>query len=179
MADNTQVERIRQKYVAIAPHLDERGRRQWAAVEARALGWGGVATLAAATGLSDRTVRTGIQELDDPDRIEPGRQRRSGAGRPPKEVVEPELVSALESIIESSTRGDPMSALRWTCKSTRAIATELWTRGFCVSHTKVSKLLKACGYSLQANRKTIEGTQHPDRNAQFEHITGEYLRIVE
>jgi hypothetical protein len=170
MPDTTQVERIRQKYVAIAPHLDERGRRQWAAVEARAIGWGGVATVAAATGLSDRTVRTGIQELDDPDRIEPGRQRRSGAGRPPKEVVEPELVSALESIIESSTRGDPMSALRWTCKSTRAIATELWTRGFCVSHTKVSKLLKACGYSLQANRKTIEGTQHPDRNAQFEHI---------
>jgi hypothetical protein len=170
MPDNTQVERIRQKYVAIAPHLDERGRRQWAAVEARAIGWGGVATVAAATGLSDRTVRTGIQELDDPDRIEPGRQRRSGAGRPPKEVVEPELVSALESIIESSTRGDPMSALRWTCKSTRAIATELWTRGFCVSHTKVSKLLKACGYSLQANRKTIEGTQHHDRNAQFEHI---------
>jgi hypothetical protein len=114
MPDNTQVERIRQKYVAIAPHLDERGRRQWAAVEARAIGWGGVATVAAATGLSDRTVRTGIQELDDPDRIEPGRQRRSGAGRPPKEVVEPELVSALESIIESSTRGDPMSALRWT-----------------------------------------------------------------
>jgi hypothetical protein len=130
MSDNTHVERIRQKYVAIAPHLDERGLRQWAAVEARAIGWGGVATVAAATGLSARTVRTGIQELDASDRIEPGRQQRPGAGRHPKEVAEPELVCALESIIESSTRGDPMSALRWTCRSTRAIATELWTLGF-------------------------------------------------
>jgi transposase len=170
MPDDTNVERIRHKYVAIAPHLDERGRRQWAAVEARAIGWGGIAIVAAATGLSDRTVRTGIRELDDPDAIGPGRQRRPGAGRRAKEVMEPELIAALESIVESSTRGDPMTSLRWTCKSTRSIAAELWARGFSVSHTKVSELLHTCGYSLQANRKTIEGAQHPDRNEQFEHI---------
>jgi hypothetical protein len=170
MPDHTNVERIRQKYVAIAPHLDEGGRRQWAAIEAGAIGWGGIAAVAAATGLSDRTVCTGIRDLDDPHGIEPGRQRRPGAGRRAREVMEPELIAALESIIESSTRGDPMSSLRWTCKSTRSISAELWARGFSVSHTKVSQLLHMCGYSLQANRKTIEGPQHPDRNAQFEHI---------
>jgi transposase len=170
MPDAIIVERIQQKYLAVLPHLDERGRRQWAAAEARALGWGGVTAVAQATQLSDRTIRTGLHELEDRAALTPERQRRFGAGRPAKEVIHPQLVAALENIIDSSTRGDPMSPLRWTSKSTRSIAEELRRQGLSVSHTKVAELLRASGYSLQANRKTVEGQQHPDRNAQFEHI---------
>lgn len=170
MLDATTVERIREKYIAMALHLDERARRRWAAAEARDLGWGGIAAVAKATGISDRTIRTGIREIEDPSPLSPDRQRRTGAGRPSKEIVDPGLLEALESIVDSATRGDPMSPLRWTSKSTRSIASELQRLGFEVSHAKVAALLHECGYSLQANRKTIEGKQHPDRNAQFEHI---------
>lgn len=170
MPDAVVVEWIRQKYLAVCDDLDERGRRRWAAAEARSLGWGGVAAVAEATGLSDRTVRTGVRELEDPYAIAPDRQRQVGGGRRAIEVNRPELLEVLEEIVDSSTRGDPMSPLRWTCKSTRSIADELHRMGFPVSHTKVSDLLRRCGYSLQGNRKTIEGKQHPDRNAQFEHI---------
>lgn len=170
MPDASVVEWIRQKYIAVFHDLDERGRRRWAAAEARSLGWGGVSAVAEATGLSDRTIRTGVRELDDPDSASPNRQRKPGGGRHALEFDYPELLETLERIVDSSTRGDPMLALRWTCKSTRSIADELNRQGFLVSHTKVSELLRECGYSLQANRKTIEGTQHPDRNAQFEHI---------
>lgn len=170
MQDAMVVERIQRKYLAIASHLDERGRRCWAAAEAQALGWGGVTTLSVATGLSDRTIRTGVRELENPAALAPARQRRPGAGRPALEVCEPQLSKALAKVIDSSTRGDPMSPLRWTSKSTRSIASELRRLGFQVSHTKVAELLGICGFSLQANRKTIEGQQHPDRNAQFEHI---------
>ncbi len=170
MPDASVVEWIRQKYVAVVYDLDERGRRRWAAAEARSLGWGGVSAVAEATGLSDRTIRTGVRELDDPNALPPDRQRRPGAGRPAIEVVLPDVVEALKRIVDASTRGDPMCPLRWTCKSTRSIAEELDKQGFSVSHSKVAGLLRSCGYSLQANRKTIEGKQHPDRNSQFEHI---------
>jgi transposase len=161
---------IREKYTAIAADLDERARRRWAAAEARSLGWGGVAAVAAATGISDRTIRTGIRELDNPNAAAVSRQRREGGGRRAREREQPELMNALEALIEPVTRGDPMSPLRWTCKSTRTLASELRRQGFEVSSNTVGKLLRACGYSLQANRKTVEGKQHPDRDAQFRYI---------
>lgn len=170
MPDAQVVEWIREKYTAILADLDERGRRRWAAAEARSLGWGGIAAVAAATGMSDRTIRTGIQELDDPHAAPPDRQRRTGAGRKRREQEQPELIAALEQLVESGTRGDPGSPLRWTCKSTRVLARELTRQGLQVSSTKVGQLLRSQGFSLQANRKRVEGKQHPDRDAQFEHI---------
>ncbi len=170
MPDAQVVEWIRDKYLAIVSDLDERGIRRWAAAEARSLGWGGISAVAKATGISDRTIRNGIQELDDPQAPTADRQRKTGGGRRRREEEEPGLIEALEALVEPVARGDPMSPLRWTCKSTYVLADELTTQGFVVSSTKVGVLLKAQGYSLQANRKTVEGKQHPDRNAQFEHI---------
>lgn len=170
MPDAEVVEWIQEKYTALAADLDERGRRRWAAAEARSLGWGGIAAVSEATGISDRTIRNGITELDDPDAAAVNRQRRSGAGRICREDEQPQLVEALNSLVEGDTRGDPMSPLRWTCKSTRSLAKELTRQRFRVSSTKVGQLLRSQGYSLQANRKTIEGNQHEDRDAQFEHI---------
>jgi len=171
MPDAQVVEWIREKYAAVVADLDERARRRWGAAEARSLGWGGIEAVAAATGLSDRTIRNGIQELDDPTAPPATQQRRSGAGRKSREFEQPELVDALERLVEAGTRGDPMSPLRWTCKSTRTLARALTQQGFTVSCNTVGRLLRACGYSLQANRKTIEGKQHPDRDAQFRHIS--------
>lgn len=170
MPEATVVEWIRGKFVALAGELDERGRRRWAATEAVSLGWGGIAAVAEATGISDRTIRNGIQELKTADPLLGDRQRRPGAGRRAREMEQPALIARLEALVEPAARGDPMSPLRWTCKSTRTLAGELQRQGFQVSHTKVAELLKRKGYSLQANRKTREGKQHPDRNAQFEHI---------
>jgi transposase len=170
MPDAKVVEWIRYKYRVLVGDLDERGRRRWAATEARSLGRGGIVTVAAATGISDRTIRTGILELDDPHPVPADRQRRAGAGRPSRVSQQPEVVRALEVLVDAATRGDPMSPLRWICHSTRALAKELHKRGFQISSSTVGQLLRARGYSLQANRKTIEGKQHPDRNAQFEHI---------
>jgi transposase len=171
MPDAQVVEWIREKYTAVVADLDERARRRWGAAEARSLGWGGIEAVAAATGLSDRTIRNGIKELDDPNALPASQQRRSGAGRKSRELEQPGLVDALDRLVESGARGDPMSPLRWTCKSTRTLATELTRQGFTVSCNTVGRLLRTCGYSLQANRKTLEGKQHPDRNAQFGHIS--------
>jgi len=170
MADAQVIEWIREKYTAIAADLDERARRRWAAAEARSLGWGGITAVSLATGLSDRTIRTGIHELDDPHAAPADRQRRAGGGRHSREVEQPNLVETLEELVDGGTRGDPGSPLRWTCKSTRSLARELTQQGFEVSSNKVGQLLRSLGYSLQANRKTIEGKQHPDRDAQFDHI---------
>ena len=170
MQDAALIEWILEKYTAIAGDLDERARRRWAGAEARSLGWGGVAAVAAATGIGERTIRNGIRELDDPKAAPLDRQRRVGGGRKSRQQEQPELVGALEALIECDTRGDPMSALRWTCKSTRTLAAELRRQGFRVASNTVAKLLRASGYSLQANRKTIEGAQHPERDAQFQHI---------
>ena len=171
MPDAQIVEWIREKYTAIVADLDERARRRWGAAEARSLGWGGIQAVAAATGLSDRTIRNGIQELDDPQAPPATQQRRTGAGRKAREAEQAGLIDALERLVESGTRGDPMSPLRWTCKSTRTLAQELTRQGFAVSCNTVGRLLRACGFRLQANRKTIEGKQHPDRDAQFRHIS--------
>lgn len=164
------IEWIRQKFVNIAQDLDERGRRRWAASEALSLGRGGITAVAAATGISDRTIRNGIRELNDPNPLPPDRQRRHGSGRKSRTDEQPGLVAALERLVEPDYRGAPQSPLRWTCKSTRALARALQADGFSVSYTKVGQLLKSSGFSLQSNRKTREGAQHPDRNAQFEHI---------
>jgi len=128
---------IHDKYIAISSELDERGRRRWAAVEARSLGWGGITAVASATGISDRTIRNGMHELEADDSLPADRQRRPGAGRLRREVEQPKVITTLESLIEPATRGDPMSPLRWTCKSTRMLAEELRSLGFLVSSTKV------------------------------------------
>lgn len=164
------VEWIRCKYIAVVGDLGERGRRRWAAAEAVSLGRGGIAAVAQATGISDRTIRNGIREIHAESSPFPDRQRRPGGGRRSREREQPKLMEALQRLVEPVSRGDPMSPLRWSCKSMRILAEELKRQGFSVSHTKVGELLKKKGYSLQANRKTREGKQHPDRNAQFEHI---------
>src|SRR5947209_10834109 len=170
MQDATIIKAIEGKYIELLDDLDERGGRRWAAVEARALGRGGITAVAKATGLSDRTIRTGLQELDAPEPLAGHRQRRSGGGRKSQAVVQPGLPAALDRLIEPTARGSPMNPLRWTIKSTRRLAEALRQQGFAVSATAVRRLLATMGYSLQANRKTREGRQHPDRDGQFRHI---------
>ena len=173
MAKNVRgtIAEIHKKYEALFPLLDERLRRLWAATEARALGTGGITVVCKATKLSRTTVRNGIRELDEgipPEDTE--RIRRPGAGRKRVEDTNPELVVTMELLIEPLTRGDPESPLRWTCKSLRKLSSELRELGFKVTPGKVGELLRGLGYSLQSNRKTREGADHPDRNAQFQHI---------
>ena len=170
MQDATIIEGIGVKYIELLDDLDERGRRRWAAVEARALGRGGIAAVASATGLSDRTIRTGLRELDDPDALPGDRQRRVGGGRKSYVTVQPGLRKALDGLIDPTARGSPTSPLRWTIKSTRRLAKALRQQGYAASATTVRRLLKEMGYSLQANRKAREGRQHPDRDGQFRHI---------
>jgi transposase len=155
MPDAQVIEWIREKYSAIFADLDERARRRWAAAEARSLGWGGIEAVAAATGMSDRTIRTGIRELDDPGLPPPTQQRRSGGGRKRREFEQPKLVEAIQKLVDAGTRGDPMSPLRWTCKSTRTLADELSRVGFSVSANTVGRLLHECGYSLQADQRQL------------------------
>ncbi len=160
------------KYEALCDAMNERQRRLWAATEARAIGRGGIACVAEATGMSRTTVRAGIQDVEGSSApaAGPTRVRRRGAGRKPLADHDPGLPKALDALIEPTTRGAPDSPLRWTCKSTRRLAVELTRRGHPISRQGVARLLKSQNYSLQANRKTVEGKQHPDRNAQFEYI---------
>ena len=160
------------KYIELLDDLDERGRRRWAAVEARALGHGGIAAVARATGLSDRTIRTGLKELDAPEPLPGHRQRRRGGGRKPYATTQPGLHEALDRLIEPTARGSPTNPLRWTIKSTYRLAEALRGQGYPVSATSVRRMLAAMNYSLQGNRKTREGGQHPDRDGQFRHIAG-------
>ncbi len=175
MPDANIVHWIRSKYIDLVGDLDERGRRRWAAIEARSLGRGGIAAVAEATGVSDRTIRNGIQELEEDDPLPPHRQRRAGAGRKRTVMEQPELVGALDRLIDPMTRGEPTNPLRYTCKSTNTLANELQSQGYRISPSTIGRLLKELGYSLQSNRKTREGKQHPDRNAQFEHINRRVL----
>lgn len=170
MKDAAIVERIRIKFQAMAEDLDERGRRRWAAVEADALGRGGIAVVSEATGLARSTVGRGLAELRGGEERPVGRQRRPGAGRPRAEQADPDLPAALDRLVDPESRGDPQSPLRWTTKSVRRLAEELSKQGHAVGPTKVRGLLKQAGYSLQANRKTLEGREHPDRDAQFQHL---------
>jgi transposase len=170
MTDQRIVEWIRHKFENLTTELTERARRRWAAVEAVSLGRGGISAVCTATGIARSTVRRGIGELDRTDTVRSDRQRRPGGGRKRAETLEPGLVRALERLVEPSSRGDPQSPLRWTCKSTRRLAQELTTQGYPVTGTTVGRLLKQAGYSLQANRKTREGSSHPDRDRQFRYI---------
>ena len=158
------------RYLTVAPLLDERARRLVAGAEALAISRGGVAAVARATGLARTTVRRGLEDVRSGERLARGRIRRPGAGRPPIEERDPTLRADLEALIEPTARGDPESPLRWTTRSVRNLADELRKGGHAVSHQTVSELLKEMGYSLQANRKTLEGASHPDRDAQFRHI---------
>ncbi len=150
--------------------LDERGRRLWAAAEARSAGHGGIAAVVRATGISESTVLRGLSDLDCGEVLEPGRVRRPGAGSRPITETDPGIVKALERLVDPVTRGDPESPLRWTSKSGAKLAEALRAMGHDVVDRTVLRLLKASGYSLQANKKTREGVQHPDRDAQFAHI---------
>ena len=181
MQDAQLIARIRRKYRSLNPELDERRRRQWAAAEARDLGWGGVTAVAQATGLSRTTIIVGRDELALPAKqraTEATRIRHPGGGRRPLAETDPGLLKALEALIEPTTRGDPESPLRWTCKSIRRLADELTRENHPVGAVTVAKLLRQAGYSLQANRKTREGTSHPDRNAQFEYINASVQRFL-
>jgi len=182
MQDASVVEWIREKYERLLPVMNERARRRWVATEALSLGWGGVTTVAVATGLSRKTIHFGIRELEaeaaDPGlTLPPDRVRRAGAGRKPITQKQPRLVAALDALVEPTVRGDPRSPLRWTCKSARRLAEALRRRKFQVSDRKVAALLKETGYRLQSNRKTREGKSHPDRNAQFEYINEQARRF--
>jgi hypothetical protein len=181
MQDSQDLERIQRKYRALLPELDERRRRQWAAAEARELGWGGVSLVARATGLSRPTITAGLRELDQPTiqrAAQAVRVRQPGGGRRSVTEADPGLMAALESLVEPVTRGDPESPLRWTCKSTRRLAEELVRQNHRVGARTVAILLHEAGYSLQANRKAREGLDHPDRNAQFEYINASVARVL-
>jgi hypothetical protein len=180
MHDAAAIERIRRKFLALTMAMDERVRRQWAATEAIELAWGGVSCVSRATGISRTTILAGIRELraHQSSELPPGPGiRRPGGGRKPLLETHPELWNALDALVDPATRGHPESPLRWTCKSTRKLAEELCRQGYQVSARSVASLLYAAGYSLQANRKTREGKDHPDRNAQFEHINEQVQRV--
>jgi transposase len=161
---------IGERFRAMAGELDERQRRLWAAAEARSAGRGGIAATARATGMAVDTIRKGIAELESGVTPGPGRVRRAGAGRRPVTETDPGLAADLERLVDVGTRGDPELPLRWTSKSVRKLADGLGELGHTVSYRTVARLLRRLGYSLQANRKTHEGADHPDRDAQFEHI---------
>src|SRR5450755_410792 len=168
---------LRRKFSGVWPLLDERGRRLMAASEALSLGYGGVSRIRRASGLSRKAIAKGILEIADGS-LKPGRIRREGAGR--KSIVEsdPKLLVLLDRLIEPETRGDPESPLRWICKSTRNLAAQLTRQKHPVSHEKVAQILRDQNYSLQSNRKTEEGADHPDRDAQFRHINAEVKRAL-
>jgi Rhodopirellula transposase DDE domain len=159
------------RFLALLPHLNERQRRLAVAAEARLLGHGGVRAVARAAGVSETTVRKGVAELARGEVPLPvGRARRPGGGRRRAEAHDPAMLSALLGLVEPDERGDPESPLRWTTKSLRHLAAQLTRQGHPVSAPTVGRLLRAAGFSLQATAKTLEGAQHPDRDAQFRYL---------
>jgi len=169
---------IREKFRSLASRLDEHTRRIWAATEASACGYGGISLVARATAISRRAILVGLREIKAGTLLPDGRVRRLGGGRKSGVELQPDLPQQLESLVEPLTRGDPESPLRWTCKSTRRLSRELAKLGYVASSRLVAVLLHGMGYSLQGNRKTIEGKQHPDRNAQFEHINACVMKAM-
>jgi hypothetical protein len=182
MQDAQLIARIRRKFRQLQGALNERSRRLWAASEALEVGWGGVTAVAEATQMSQTTVRTGIVELKTPRRgkaaLPPERIRRAGGGRRRVTFNDPQLIPALDGLVEPTSRGDPESPLRWTIKSTRTLAEELTRRAHPISYGTVATLLDQAGYSLQGNRKTREGASHPDRNGQFEYLNAEVAKFL-
>jgi hypothetical protein len=173
----TQTPYLQRKLADLWPHLNERTRRMLAASEARQMGYGGVSEVSRICGLSRVTILKGMRELEG-EALPAGRVRRPGGGRTRLEKVFTDLPGILEALVEPLTRGDPKSPLRWTCKSTRKLAKELGRGGYRISHEKVAQLLRGMNYSLQGNRKVVEGANHPDRDAQFRHINEEVSRAL-
>jgi Rhodopirellula transposase DDE domain len=172
------IQKLARKYAAVLPTLTERGRRLWAGAEAEMLGRGGVAWVAKATGLAISTVRKGRDEVRSAETPVLVRDRRPGGGRPRLEKKDPGLRPALETLVNPSTRGDPESPLRWTCKSVRVLARELKRKSFRIGPSKVGQLLREAGYSLQGNAKTREGSSHPDRDLQFHFINAKAEEFI-
>jgi len=170
-------EALPQKFASIWRFLDERTRRIMAANEAIGLGYGGVSRVRRACGLSRKAITKGIKEIKDGS-FPMGRIRRAGAGRKQITASDPQILAALESLIDPETRGDPESPLRWICKSTRTLAMQLSKQNHPVSHVKVAQLLHSQNFSLQSNRKTEEGDDHPDRDAQFRHINAQVKKSL-
>ena len=168
---------LAEKLAAILPHLNEKQRRLLLAAEARALGHGGVSRVAHVSGVSRPTIQKALLELQEPVSAG-GRIRRMGGGRKKTRERDPEILTELEALVDPDTRGDPMSPLRWTCKSTRQLARTLSGRGHPISHQGVAELLHEAGYSLQANAKTQEGTHHPDRDGQFRHLNDQVRHFL-
>jgi len=166
------------KFAMLQKELTERQRRLWAASEAMCLGHGGVSLVSRATGLSRTTLHRGLRELQSGDTLAENRVRRKGGGRKKVKDLQPTLVATLDSMVEPTAKGDPTSPLRWTCKSTRCLATALQASGFSISHMQVYKLLSEMGYQLAANRKSIEGGTNPDRNTQFEFINEQVAKFL-
>ena len=158
---------VRRRFVALEPVLDEKSRRLLVAAESKTLGPGGISAVSKATGVSRQVIRQGLRELAQSPTPPGGRIRRPGGGRKKAKQKDPTLVADLEKLVEPTTRGDPESCLRWTCKSVRKLAEELEQMGHEVSYPVVAELLHEMEYSLQSNRKTKEGDSHPDRDAQF------------
>jgi hypothetical protein len=171
---------IHRKYEMLSPAMNERMRRLWVGAEAQQLGRGGITLVSEATGVAHTTIRRGIRELAEPPDfpMSPSRMRRPGGGRKKISVTDPQLLDALESLVDPVTRGDPESPLRWTCKSTRRLADELSKMSHPVSPRQVAYLLNDAGYSLQGNRKVREGSAHPDRDAQFQYINEQVKRFL-
>jgi transposase len=169
MVNTDVIKQISIKYSALSPYLSEKGRRIWAATEAQSLGYGGISAIATATGISRQTIHSGVHNLEF-DPIDNMRNRSPGGGR--KSIVEknPNILYELEKLLEPATRGDPESALRWTCKSIQNLSDELKRKGYKISPRSVCNLLADLGYSLQSNNKRYEGTNHPDRDKQFKYI---------
>ncbi len=167
---------IRQRHAALSPALDERQLRRPGASEAQAFGYGGVSLVARIGGLARSTSHAGLAELEEPPT--PGRVRRGGGGRKRHADTPPELLAALDAPVDPAARGDPESPLRWTGKSLRQLEAELRGQGFAVSHRVIAELLREAGYSLLANRKTVEGRQHPDRDAPFGFVAAAVRRAT-
>jgi transposase len=161
---------LQERWEAMEPHLDERARRLFVASEAKSAGYGGIVSVARATGMARSTIGRGLKDLAVPEALEPGRVRRPGGGRKSLISASPQLLADLNALVDPDARGDPMSPLRWTAKSLRRLARELRERGHKISHTVVGELLKQLNFSLQANSKTREGAACPDHDAQFGHI---------
>jgi hypothetical protein len=164
------MESLARRYEAIRHHLTERQRRLWLGNEARELGGGGARIVCEATGVSQDTIRRGREELDDPQPLAVGRSRGPGGGRRRAEILDPGLAADLDALVEPETRGDPVNPLRWTTKSLSHLVAELVNRGHRCTENVVARLLHEAGYSLQGNAKTVEGKQHPDRDAQFRYL---------
>lgn len=174
------IDAIRKRFQLLSRRMNERQIREFAGVEAKVYGRGGIAAVALATGLAINTVRRGLADLDEPaDEASSRRIRKFGGGRKPLKEKDPGLVGALEALIEPFTQGDPMRPLRWTCKSVRRLAEELKNQGHTISAAKVAELLAELGYSLQSHRKRDEGKGHEDRDAQFGHINQQVLAFQE